>query len=212
MDIVLLAFIASVICLDITSFGQLMISRPIVCAPVFGYLCGDIKTGLWVGMMIELLWVSFIPMGAAIPHDNMSIAVLATVWGLRSFPDQKGAIMLALIFSVIVGILFRRFDIWMRYFNVRVMHWVEQGVADGKEKRIDYGIYIGLLLFWLKGFLFYLAFLYPGQLLIMKLYPLLNAKIIEGLELSWRLMPLAGMGILLVKFYNGNLYYTRIKR
>jgi mannose/fructose/N-acetylgalactosamine-specific phosphotransferase system component IIC len=207
-----LASLAALISLDITAFGQFMISRPIVCAPLFGYLLGDIKTGLWVGMMVELLWISFIPMGAAVPQDTTSIAILGTVWGLAFEPLQKGAVILGLIFSVLAGLLFRRIDVWMRYYNVKIMHWIEQGVAEGQEDRIDRGVYLGLFLFWLKAFIFYLVLLYPGQWVVRHLYPLLHEKLVAGLSQAWYLLPIVGMGLLLVKFYNGNLYYTKIRK
>lgn len=198
-----LAALAAVISLDITAFGQFMISRPIVVAPLFGYLAGDIKTGLWVGMLVELVWVNAIPMGAAIPQDIMSVAILSTLWGLKTFGGQRSAMVLALVLAVPAGILYKHIDILFRYYNVRVVHWVEEGVAAGKESRIRHGIYIGLLLSLLKAFMFYMVFIVVGQWLMLRLFYQLPPRVIEGLEFAWRLLPFVGFGSLIITFrYN----------
>jgi mannose/fructose/N-acetylgalactosamine-specific phosphotransferase system component IIC len=202
-DTIILAALAAVLSLDITAFGHFMVSRPIVCGPLFGYLAGDIKTGLWVGMIVELIWVNDIPMGAAIPQDVMSVAVLSTVWGLVTFGGQRSAMILALILAVPAGVLYKHLDIVFRYYNVRVAHWVEEGVMAGRERRITYGIAIGLLLSLLKAFMFYIVMISLGEWLMLKLFYQLTPGIIQGLEFAWRLLPLVGFGSLLITFrYN----------
>jgi len=199
-ETVFLAALAAVLSLDITTFGQFMVSRPIVVGPLFGYLAGDIKTGLWVGMMVELIWVNAIPMGAAIPQDIMSVAILSTLWGLNTFGGQRSAMILALVLAVPAGILYKNLDIIFRYYNVRIVHWVEEGVISGNEQRIINGIYIGLLLSLLKAFFFYVIFIYAGQWLMLKIFYQLSPDIAGGLEFAWRLLPLVGFGSLLIMF------------
>lgn len=209
-DILLLSFLGALFSLDITAFGQLMISRPIVCAPIIGYLLGDIRTALWIGMIVELMWVSFIPMGAAIPQDNTSVAILATIWGLKSFPGSEPAMMLALMLAAPVGILYRKTDIWVRYLNVRIAHWVEQEVTAGHEESISQGLYSGIFLFFAKGMIFYLVLIYPGTLIIRKIFPLLSASMKDGLVASWYLLPVAGLALMLVSFRRGKFPVNRI--
>jgi mannose/fructose/N-acetylgalactosamine-specific phosphotransferase system component IIC len=199
-ETVFLAALAAILSLDITTFGQFMVSRPIVVGPLFGYLVGDIKTGLWVGMMVELIWVNAIPMGAAIPQDIMSVAILSTLWGLNTFGGQRSAMILALVLAVPAGILYKNLDIIFRYYNVRIVHWVEEGVMSGNERRIINGICIGLLLSLLKAFLFYVIFIYLGQWLMLKIFYQLSPDIVGGLEFAWRLLPLVGFGSLLIMF------------
>jgi mannose/fructose/N-acetylgalactosamine-specific phosphotransferase system component IIC len=202
-NILLYSFIAALCSLDITAFGQFMISRPIVCGPLFGYLCGDIKTGLWIGMMVEMIWISAIPMGAAIPQDVTSVAILSSVWALRTFPGNNNVAVLAMVLGVLAGILFKKIDIWLRFVNVRVVHWVEEGVAGGKESRVSWGVYAGLLLFFVKAFIFYAVIMYPGEWLVIRLYPQLGMGIISGLEISWRFLPVLGFAMMFMNFRNG---------
>lgn len=200
LDIAFLSLLAGLISLDITAFGHFMISRPIVCAPLFGYLLGDIKTGLWIGMIIELVWVGAIPMGAAIPNDSTAIAILSTIWGLKAFPNMKAGLILSIVVAIPTGFLSKKLDIAVRYFNVRLSHRVERGVKAFNERTIVEGISLGMFLFFLKAFVFYFILIYPGQILITKIYGLLGAGIIRSLTLSWKILPVLGFGIVLINF------------
>jgi len=47
-------FIRGLLSLDVSAWGQIMVSRPIVCGPLIGLLLGDLKTGLIIGVLLEL--------------------------------------------------------------------------------------------------------------------------------------------------------------
>src|SRR3989339_1766376 len=104
-EIIALSFLAALLSVDVTLFGQFMISRPIVCGPLIGYFLGDIKTGLWVGMLVDLIWIGNIPMGAAIPTYATAMTVLPTIWASISFPGHKAPAVLALLLAVVAGVL-----------------------------------------------------------------------------------------------------------
>jgi PTS system mannose-specific IIC component len=65
--------------LDRTAALQVMISRPIVAAPLTGWLLGEPLVGLQVGALLELLWLGRLPVGAAIPPDDTQVAVAGTL-------------------------------------------------------------------------------------------------------------------------------------
>ncbi|MBN1823603.1 MAG: PTS sugar transporter subunit IIC [Endomicrobiales bacterium] len=202
-EILTIALLASIICLDATAVGQFMISRPIVCATIFGFLKGDPLTGLWVGVIAELIWVSSLPMGAAVPIDTTAVSILTVVWSLTTFPVQKGTIILALLIAVPCGLLFTKLDIWIRYLNVFIMRWVEKGIESGKEIRIVQGVVIGLLMFFLKAFVFFAVLIVPGRNIVKHVFPLLPGYVVEGFGVAWYLLPIMGMGFILVNFRDG---------
>jgi len=210
-NLIYICLLAAVLSLDITAFGQFMVSRPIVCATLFGYILGDIKTGLWVGMTVELIWIGAIPMGAAIPIETTAVAILSVLWGLTIQPFDRAGVILALALSVFAGILFRRADILIRYSNVKIMRWVERGVVNGKESRVDVGIYSGIAMFFLKAFILYLAVYYPGRLAVEFIYTHLTPKILTGLRVAWTVLPVLGMGFLLVNFRDGKFPFNKIE-
>ncbi|MCX5779152.1 MAG: PTS sugar transporter subunit IIC [Elusimicrobia bacterium] len=205
MEIFYLILLAAIISIDITAYGQFMVSRPIFCAPLFGWLLGDIQTGLWVGMLIELIWVSVIPMGTAVPVDATSIAILTLIWSLSTFPGQKSAVITAMVFAVPASILFRKLDILSRMYNVRVAHWVEEGVLNGEPRRLQYSVYLGILLFFFKALAFYGVLVFLGMGVMRVVFPQLPNAVIAGFTTSWRLLPVAGFGMFLVNFWFGKV-------
>ncbi len=198
-----LAFLAALISLDVTAFGQFMISRPIVVGPLFGFLLGDMKTGIWLGMIVEMVWVNVIPMGASVPPDTTAIAILATVWGMRALPYHSSAMVLALALAIPAAILFRLIDVAQRYLHVRIARWVQEGTAENLEKRVSLGVSAGFMLFFLKAFVFYALLIYPGTILTREIYMHLSPGMIRGLAEAWRVLPLVGLAYLLRNF-SGN--------
>lgn len=73
-----LAGLGAIAGLDMVSWGQLMISRPIVTAPVAGFILGDPVTGMWVGVILEVLSLHQLPVGAARYWDTGPAAVAAS--------------------------------------------------------------------------------------------------------------------------------------
>ena len=51
---------------------QLMLSRPLVLAPILGWLLGDAHGGLFLGVPLELLFLGAVNLGGSLP-DNESL-------------------------------------------------------------------------------------------------------------------------------------------
>ena len=194
-EIIGLSLLAGIFSLDVTAFGQVMISRPIFCGPIFGYILGDIVSGFWISLIVELVWINAIPMGTSIPQDVTVVSILSCVWGIRYLRDEKGAIIFAMAIALLAGFLFRYFDVLLRYFNSRIAQWVKDGISTGKESRINTGVYLGVLLFFLKAFLFYLLFIYLGKVFLKDLFFMVPIYIRSGLYVSWYLLPVVGFGV-----------------
>ena len=59
------AIVGAVLGLDVVSFPQAMISRPIVAATLGGALAGDITSGLVAGAVLEMIALEMLPVGAS---------------------------------------------------------------------------------------------------------------------------------------------------
>lgn len=60
-----LSLLGGILALDGTSFGQFMVSRPLVGATLAGWILGDPVLGLTMGGILELLHLPVIPVGGA---------------------------------------------------------------------------------------------------------------------------------------------------
>jgi mannose/fructose/N-acetylgalactosamine-specific phosphotransferase system component IIC len=208
-NVLILALIAALCALDVTAFGQFMICRPIFCAPLFGYLMGDINTGLWLGMIIELVWINSLPLGVAVPVDITSVSVLSTFWACKFFTGSQSAAIWGLFLAVPFAYCYRELDVLGRNFNIRIMHWVENGIKNGKEVRINYGIFLSLLLFFVRIYLFYIVTMIVGGWLFQGIYLQFPAILAAGFKKAWYLLPILGLGTSLYNFRNVRLPIAR---
>lgn len=100
IDLIPIALLGGLLGLDVVSFPQAMISRPLVAATLAGALIGEAASGLLLGAALELIALETLPFGAsrypewgsasvvggaifathpAHPAGAMSVAVLATL-------------------------------------------------------------------------------------------------------------------------------------
>src|SRR5438445_12482046 len=57
---------------------QLMLSRPLVVAPVLGWLLGDARGGLTLGVPLELLFLGGVNLGGSLPDNESLLATVLT--------------------------------------------------------------------------------------------------------------------------------------
>ena len=210
LSLVLLSLLAAICSCDITMFGQFMISRPIFSGALFGYILGDMYIGLWVGMIIEMLWINELPMGSAIPVDLTMMTLLSVVWTLISFKGVQSAAIFALVLAIPFSYLYREVDIAGRLFNTKIMHWVEIGIENGKEHRITLGIIYGLTLFMTRAIVCYFVFFIIGNLIYKEIYAFLPIEILFCLKKAWFYLPICGFGVVLYNFKS--IKFPSIKR
>lgn len=65
MDLLSLSLLGGFLALDGTSFGQFMISRPLVAGVFTGWMVGDPALGLLLGGILEVYFISIFPVGGA---------------------------------------------------------------------------------------------------------------------------------------------------
>ncbi|MDR2709712.1 MAG: PTS sugar transporter subunit IIC [Elusimicrobiota bacterium] len=198
---VILALIAAIFNTDLTGFGQFMICRPIFCAPIFGFLTGNIVEGLWMGMIVELLWINAVPLGSYLPPDICAISILATVWVNKFFPGLESASCTALLLAIPFGYACRNIDYFGRKINVKIMYWIEDGISKEQYKRINIGIGLGLVLFIVKFFIFYLAAIPLGGFIFDLVYLNIPNFAVTGFKRAWFLFPILGFGSTLYAFW-----------
>ena len=89
--------LGAIIGLDVVSFPQAMISRPIVAATIAGLVLGDAAGGLLVGATLELIALETLPVGASrYPEWGSASVVGGALFALRPTPTA-GTLTLAVL-------------------------------------------------------------------------------------------------------------------
>jgi mannose/fructose/N-acetylgalactosamine-specific phosphotransferase system component IIC len=97
MELIPLALLGAILGLDVVSFPQAMISRPIVAATAGGALVGEPASGLLVGALLELIAQDTLPFGASRYPEWGSASVVGGAL-VSAYPaNPAGALALAVL-------------------------------------------------------------------------------------------------------------------
>jgi PTS system mannose-specific IIC component len=176
--------------LDRVALLQCMISRPLVAAPLTGWLLGVPLAGLEVGVLLELLWLGRLPVGAVIPPDDTQVAIGATtlvlllerLLGLHGMP----AVILCVLVAIPLGKVGQYCDSRARQANDRLMARALSAVEAGDDRRIERLHLLGSGHFALAGLVTCATVIAVGMLVLYPLAPLLIGTVREtGLSLQY---------------------------
>ena len=141
---VLLAAWGTLTGMDLVTFPQALLSRPLVACAGAGLILGDVQTGLRVGVVLELFALDVLPVGASRYPDYGPGAVAAVV--LASGGPWVERLGIAALFALGFAVLGGWSLIWLRQLNGRLIHQGAAGLAAG-----DPGAIAGIQLKGLAG-------------------------------------------------------------
>jgi PTS system mannose-specific IIC component len=183
--------------LDRTAAGQFMISRPIVAAPLTGWLLGNSMLGLQVGALLELLWLGRLPVGAAIPPDDTQVAVGSTVLavsgaGLAGLPVEAMAV-LSLLIGLPLGKSGEIFDRLARLWNARLLSRAEFLLDAERPVKAGRLHLVGLWHFGLASLATFAVIVGVGTFLLHLALPFLPGRFGAVAAWLWPAFPLVGI-------------------
>ena len=124
-----LAVLGALLGLDVVSFPQAMISRPIVSSTLAGALIGEPVRGLTMGVALEFFALEALPFGASRYPEWGSAAVVGGALFAQT-PDGTAAAMTVAAFAALVTasigsasmVLLRRWNaVWARHQQARIV-------------------------------------------------------------------------------------------
>lgn len=131
-----LALLGGAAALDGTSWGQFMLSRPLVAATLGGLLMGAPAEGAMLGAVLEALHLGVLPVGASRYPEGGPPAVAAGA--LFALSGGTGTM---LVLSLLFALVWEAFCGWtvqrLRHFNVRFS--VPEGSAAADPARLARG-------------------------------------------------------------------------
>ncbi len=192
---------AGIISLDFTAVGPFMVSQPLVCGPLFGWLMGQTAVGVIIGGILQLLWMDLSPIGLGIPYDATATTILAVYWASLPRSGALSQVVLAMAVAVPFGFLFRWLDLLARRINTHLMRQVLRFPDEQLPLGLWLGIGGGILWTWLRYTLAYGLFFALGQW-VWKRFPYFPrlTPVDQGLTMAVILLPVAGMGVALELF------------
>ena len=104
IDVLPIALLGALLGLDVVTFPQAMISRPIVAATAAGAFIGNPIAGLTVGAVLELMALGMLPFGASKYPEWGSASVVGGALYAAQLGDPPGALAASVLAALITAL------------------------------------------------------------------------------------------------------------
>jgi PTS system N-acetylgalactosamine-specific IIC component len=197
----ILSIVGGLLHLDRTAALQFLFSRPLVSSVVTGLILGDLKTGLLIGVVLELLWLGAQPLGTALPPDDTIVAVAAPaaaiITGRLLGVTEAPLVGLAVLVSLPLSEAGRLLDAKVRKLNGVFVARAKAAAKQGDIRGIQRQNYAGLVSFFIFFALLTGIGVLAASALTCLLYPRLPAAVMTALTWIFWSLPFFGCGAVL---------------
>ena len=131
--------LGGVAALDAVPVAQTMLSQPLVTATLLGALWGDWRVALEVGVVLQLLAASTMPIGGRAPEDYAAGGVVGAGVALAAAAQhpfllvQEAAALVGVLAGLATALLGLPLARWQRRRNEGLARWCEAAVRAGDE-------------------------------------------------------------------------------
>ncbi len=146
IDLLPIALLGAFLGMDVVTFPQAMISRPIVAATVAGAFLGNPAAGLVMGAVLELLALEMLPFGASRYPEWGSASVVGGSLYASHAGDPAGALAASLLGALATAMVSSKSMVWLRRLNASRATRLRGALDEGSISAVT-----GLQLFGLTG-------------------------------------------------------------
>jgi len=135
LHLFVLSLTGGLLVLDTTAVLQILISQPLVSCTILGWMANDTAFGLHFGLLMQLLWVSQLPVGAArVPAGNLGsiTGVLIALQLKPVFPEFQNFLILAgLLSALVLSYMGAHLNAVLNQLNVTIFNRVFSQIEKG---------------------------------------------------------------------------------
>jgi PTS system mannose-specific IIC component len=153
LDLLPVALLGAVLGLDVVTFPQAMISRPLVAATVAGAFIGNASAGLIMGAVLELLALEMLPFGASRYPEWGSASVVGGALYASQPNDPAGALAASLFAALVTALVSGKSMVWLRRLNASMASREHVALESGSRRAVNGLQLFGLSADLVRGFL-----------------------------------------------------------
>jgi mannose/fructose/N-acetylgalactosamine-specific phosphotransferase system component IIC len=168
LENVFISLVGSLIVLDTTVAFQFLISQPLIACTLLGWFLGDPYLGLQIGVFLQLLWLSNMPVGASIVPEGNFAAIVITALVIRYshlLPNFYTVLIIAILFGVFISYLGGQLVKINRKSNLYLLKKVINDIKKGNDHPLSYINFISLIFHYMGMFFAILVALNVGDFL-----------------------------------------------
>jgi len=153
IDLLPIALLGGVLGMDVVTFPQAMISRPLVAATVAGAFIGNAPAGLIMGAVLELLALEMLPFGASRYPEWGSASVVGGALYASQPNDPAGALAASLFAALVTALVSGKSMVWLRRWNASIASRESAALQSGSRRAVNGLQLVGLSGDLVRGFL-----------------------------------------------------------
>jgi mannose/fructose/N-acetylgalactosamine-specific phosphotransferase system component IIC len=139
VPILVTVLLGGIAVLDAAPVAQTLLSQPLVTATLLGLVWGEWRVALQVGIVLQVLAASTLPIGARTPEDYATGGVVGAGVG-AAVASRANLLMMddaSALVGVLVGMVTALLGVplirWQRRRNEGLARWCEAGLRSGNE-------------------------------------------------------------------------------
>jgi mannose/fructose/N-acetylgalactosamine-specific phosphotransferase system component IIC len=211
MENIYIGLVGSLLVLDTTVAFQFLISQPLIACTLLGWFLGDIRLGVQVGMYLQLLWLSSMPVGATIVPEGNLAAIVITALVIRynkNYEIFNTILICGLLYGIVISYFGGELVVLFRKVNQYFLHKVLIFSRKGKLNFLNVINYLGLIFHYLLMFILITLAMYLGDFLFSYI---LHIPVEWEKYFKYAVMSLIGIGAgLVLSIFKDKLYQTFI--
>lgn len=168
MENILIALFGSLIVLDTTVIFQFLLSQPLITCTILGWFFGDIQLGLQIGFYLQLLWLSSIPVGAAVvPEGNVAAIITATMVLRYHYEYQYLNLVLVsgVFYGLVISYIGGQLVVIYRKINVKLLNNVLVHIERGQIGFLNRVPFMSISLHYIMMFILIFIMLSLGDMI-----------------------------------------------
>lgn len=193
--ITLLAFF-----IGIDDVSTKLFRRPLLIAPMIGFILGDLPAGLAIGATLEIMWMGIGNVGAYMAPDIITGTLISTSLAIVSRGDAslEATVATAVTLAVPTALLAQQLLVLIETVNCSLNAWAERLAVNADVKGTFWLIYPPAILTGLARAVPTAIALRFGAGAIQQLVDTLPKVIIDGLSVSGKIIPAVGIALLMM--------------
>ena len=194
MENIYIGLLGSLLVLDTTVAFQFLISQPLIACTLLGLFLGDMQLGVQIGMYLQLLWLSSMPVGGAIVPEGNIAAIVVTALVIRfnqNYENFNTVLICAVLFGVLVSYIGGELVVFYRKKNQFLLQKALAYAQKGRLYILSSINFIALIFHYTLMLILIVLAMYLGDIIF---------KYVQQIPLEWEkyfkfgVMALIGIG------------------
>jgi PTS system mannose-specific IIC component len=176
--------------------------KALIAGSVAGIIMGDISTGLIISGTLQLMWLANAGIGAYIPPNEATGSIIGVAIAITT----GGGVATGLAIAIPTALLCQQIIMLTNTLNIVWQHRADAAIETGDFDKVARYNYYGLPFSFLAGAIPVFIAAYFGGPAVESILALIPESIFDGLSVAAGIIPVVGMGMLLMMMLVKNMW------